>query len=319
MVSRPLISISRLFISVRSGLPRMEPMAFWKMDLSCGVSEILRSRARKRDCFAASMSLVASRPVAFRAKSVSVTGLDLEKKFCQGALTLAKPERRAMRETPITPTRERHASLSVGKSGFRDGEVLVVLARSCPPVHQKAMSHRVVLAICSIHAKRNLPLLLPVNSHPAADMTDCICSEGMTTTNKSKRSAMVIWNPNRRTDVLMMLEISQRINSARTAARAMVVEKMNPETLRAVSRDGKTLIMVLLGVGEASPARSGKIFFSTIVDTSMKVAMNGREEKAMAVAAGDLPPGRHSSQSLLLDSIEPCLARRADLRHEVRR
>lgn len=73
MVSRPLISISSDLSSVWSALPRMEPMAFWKKVLSCVMSDNLRSRARRRDCFAASMSLVASSPVAFRAISASVT------------------------------------------------------------------------------------------------------------------------------------------------------------------------------------------------------------------------------------------------------
>lgn len=117
IVSSPLISISSARTSVRSALPRMEPMALWKMFLSWGRSDILRSRARRRDCFAKSMSLVAERPAALRATEDSVTGRGLEKIFCQGALTLAKPDKRAMRDIPMTPTRERQASLSVWDFG----------------------------------------------------------------------------------------------------------------------------------------------------------------------------------------------------------
>lgn len=161
------------------------------MLLSWGRSEILRSRARRRDCFAASISLVAPRPAALRATSVSVTSRGLEKRFCQGALTLAKPDRRAMREIPMTPTRERHASLRLWDFVSWEGEAFEVLLSSRPPVHQKPTSHTVVLIVCSIHATRSLPLLLPVNAHPAADMTECISSEGIATTKRSNRIVMV--------------------------------------------------------------------------------------------------------------------------------
>lgn len=145
IASRPRISISNDRISVRSALPRTEPMAFLKKLFSWGWSDILRSRARRRDCFAKSMSLVASRPTALRATSVSVTGRGLEKMFCQAALTLAKPDRRAMREIPITPTRERQASLSVWVLGSWADKTPEVLFKSCPPVHQKARSQISVL------------------------------------------------------------------------------------------------------------------------------------------------------------------------------
>lgn len=110
MVSRPAISSSRVFRSAWSALPRMEPMAFWKKP-SLGASDIFRSRARRRECFAASMSVVASRPTCLRARSASVTGRGRVPKLCHGELTDAKPERIDMREMPMTPTRSRQASL----------------------------------------------------------------------------------------------------------------------------------------------------------------------------------------------------------------
>ncbi len=158
------------------------------------MSDILRSRARRRDCFASSISLVAERPAALRATEVSVTGTGLEKIFCQGALTLAKPERTAMREIPMTPTRERQASLIVRDLASPGGEAFDVLPSNCPPVHQKPMSHMVVTVACSIHANRSLDLLLPVYSHPAADITEWISSEGMTTTKRSNNRPIVKWN-----------------------------------------------------------------------------------------------------------------------------
>ena len=88
----------------------MDPMAFWKKD-SVGASDILRSRARKRERLADSISWVASRPAALRVMVASVIRFGREKKFCHGELTEAKPERRDITEIPMTPMRSREASL----------------------------------------------------------------------------------------------------------------------------------------------------------------------------------------------------------------
>ena len=90
----------------------MEPTALWKKD-SVGAAEIFCSRARKRERLAESMSWVASRPAALRAMVASVMGLGREKKFCQGELTDANPERRDITEIPITPMRPKDASLKL--------------------------------------------------------------------------------------------------------------------------------------------------------------------------------------------------------------
>lgn len=58
----------------------------------------------------------------------------------------------------------------------------------------------------------------------------------------------------------MVLDISQSINSARTAARAIVVENVIPDIPRAVSREDWRLTAVCFGVGETSLERIGKIF-----------------------------------------------------------
>lgn len=121
---------------------------------------------------------------------------------------------------------------------------------------------------------------------------------------RSNRSVIVTWNATRRANGSMALEISQRISSARTAARAMVVEKVMPEIRRTVSRDVEVETTVRLGDEETSPARMGKILLSTMVNTRRKVAMKGREANVIASKAGTLPPGRHSSQSSLLGSMD---------------
>ncbi len=111
----------------------------------------------------------------------------------------------------------------------------------------------------------------------------------------------------------MVLDISQRINSARTAARAIVVEKAIPQIFRAVRRGGERLKETCFVLEEASPERIGKIFWRTIVDTRRNVAINGTDENAIAVAPGVLPPGRQSPQSSLLGSMDEWSQRRAHL------
>ena len=156
MASSPLISSSNVRSSFASAFGRTTPSAFLKYD-SEGRSASLRSSARCRDCLADSISCVAARPVCFRVRAVSGTGGVRVKKFCHGELTLAKPERRAIKEIPMTPTRSRHASLKdwVGDScGLRP--------RMVAPLHQKAKSHNVVKKTWNTHASRRIPLLTPV-------------------------------------------------------------------------------------------------------------------------------------------------------------
>ena len=135
IVSRPLTSSSSVLSSAVSALGRRVPSAFWKYD-SEGRSASLRSKARRRLSLAVSMSLVAASPASLRARSASVTRRDRVKRFCHGELTAAKPERSAMREMPMTPTRSRDASL-------RDCRVMEVdgLPSILEPLHQKVVSH----------------------------------------------------------------------------------------------------------------------------------------------------------------------------------
>ena len=161
IVSRPEISSRSVCRSVASALPRMEPMVRWKKD-SVGASEILRSRARRRERLAESISWVASRPAALRAMVASVTGLGREKKFCQGEETEAKPESRDMTDIPMTPMRSREASLKLCE--VSEVGLWPTICRSHCPLHQKPRSHAVNPATCNIHASLSLPLPFPVNS-----------------------------------------------------------------------------------------------------------------------------------------------------------
>ena len=193
------------------------------MNPCAGVSFIFRCRALRRLFFAASISLVASSPACFLATSESVTGLCLAPNVCHGAETAAKPESNAIKEIPMIPTRSRQASLR-----FLPGcdAISWIYVPGIPfPSHQNPISHRVNPAACNIHAVFGiLPLSVLVKDHPEAETIDCNSRKGMRTTRKNNNVGTVILRAAARAAGLRELESSQRINSTRTAARAIVVE-----------------------------------------------------------------------------------------------
>ena len=226
IVSSPEISSARVLRSVWSALPRMEPRAFWK-NPSVGASDILRSRARRRERLADSMSCVAWRPASLRARSASVTGLGREPKVCQGELTEAKPDRRDMMEIPITPTRSR-------QDWVRDwwvdgvGERLRWF-RSHEPLHQNPRRYAVKPTVWSTHASRRRPFPLPVYSYPAAEMEEWISKKGIAMIRKKRSSVTVMRRAPPRAMGLIVFEMSHSISSASTAASAIVEEKANAD------------------------------------------------------------------------------------------
>lgn len=70
-------------------------------------------------------------------------------------------------------------------------------------------------------------------------MTEWISKKGMAMMRRKRRSETVIWNASLRAAGLMVLEISHRINSASTAASAMVVEKARADTRLIGGLDGR--------------------------------------------------------------------------------
>ena len=158
MVSSPEISSCRVCFSEWSAFPRIEPMAFWKKD-SAGASDILRSKARSRDRFVSSMSCDASSPATFRAMVASVTGLGRVKKFCQGELTEAKPESRAMTEIPMTPIFSEVVSTMLEGAV---GPIWLPLPRRYSPLDQKPKSQAAKLRNWSSQAHLNLPDPFPL-------------------------------------------------------------------------------------------------------------------------------------------------------------
>lgn len=206
----------------------MEPMAFFR-NPSEGASDILRSRARRRERFVRSMSFVASSPVCLRAMSVSVTCFGLEPKFCHKELTEAKPERRAMRDIPITPILSRQASIRL--CSLPVALWCAWIPKMPCPIHQNPNIQVENPAICKAQASLKRPFPPPLNFQPAEDMKECSSRNGITMTSRTSRVETVTWSATLRAAGSRVLEISQRINSASTADRAMVVEKVTADML----------------------------------------------------------------------------------------
>lgn len=135
---------------------------------------------------------------------------------------------------------------------------------------------------------------------------------------RKRRSDTVIWKASPRALGLMVFEISHNINSASTAASAMVVENANadkrliggPDWSMMLNDDDDRVLpffcpnRVSRGLNELSLDKSGNNFRRTIVATKRKVTRNGRKEKTRAVGARILLPGVHSSQSPVSGTID---------------
>ena len=101
--------------------------------------------------------------------------------------------------------------------------------RSHWPLHQNPSSHAVNATACNIHASRRRPLPLPVYSYPAAETVEWISRNGMATMRKKRSSVTVMWRATPRATGFTVFEMSHRINSASTAASAIVEEKANAD------------------------------------------------------------------------------------------
>ena len=237
-------------------------MAFWKKD-SVGASDILRSRARKRDRLADSISWVASRPASLRAMVVSVTSLGREKKFCHGELTEAKPERRDITEIPITPMRSREASLKLWELSVP--EVWPSRRSNHSPLHQNPPSHAVKPANCNTHASLSLPFPFPENSYPEAEMIEWISRNGIAIMRRNRSADIVTWKASPRDAGLIVFDISHSINSVSTVANATVEANVKAAKRLMIGRAWLALeengrAYALDFKDWASPDRKGKSF-----------------------------------------------------------
>ena len=134
MVSRPEISSCNVCSSVVSALPRRELMDLLQKDCAGAVLS-LRSSISRRVRFSCSMSFVASSPTCLRLMSLSQTRGAFGPNVCHMLLTLAKPERRAMKETPVIPSRSRQAVKRLVRS-VSVSSTVVLCGRSDPIVQK---------------------------------------------------------------------------------------------------------------------------------------------------------------------------------------
>ena len=107
------------------------------------------------------MSCVASRPAVFRATVASVTGFGRAKKFCQGELTEAKPDRRAMTDIPMTPIFSDVSSTMFGRGSV--GPTSGCLPSRYSPLDQNPNSQAAKHSICNNQAHLAFAELAPEN------------------------------------------------------------------------------------------------------------------------------------------------------------
>lgn len=135
---------------------------------------------------------------------------------------------------------------------------------------------------------------------------------------RDRSKETVMWKAIRRAVGLMVFEISHRINSASTAASAIVVEKAMADKRLicglpwlSMPDDDDDRTWPFFGdacasrpLDAMSPERIGNSFWRRMVDTKRKVTRNGSEEKIMAVGACIRRPGTQSSQSPVMETID---------------
>lgn len=131
----------------------------------------------------------------------------------------------------------------------------------------------------------------------------------MATIRKKRRRKTVRRRAKPLTTGLMLLEISQRTSSARTAASAMVTEKVRAERRLMLGRepaiDGPFLLPNPRSLRPLSLEKTGNSFCWTSADTARKVSKNGSDEKITDDGLSVRLSGRHSSQCDPNGNMEP--------------
>jgi len=290
IVSRPDTSRRKADSSAVSVLLRKVPSMRFMKD-SGGAEECLRSRARNRDLLSVRSSLVASTPTCLRLMSVSVTFRTFTPKDCQRELTAAKPARVAMREMPIMPIVSRLPSLKLCLCTSRPW--VGCGPNAACPIHQNPASHPAKPTMSKNTDSRNVLRLRPSSFHPAADVMEWISSAGVTTINEMRRIERVILRAAVLAAGFRMLEISQKISSARTVDNAIVVANVKAAARSRVNlthdlaTDEKFVDSLFEAYSELSftrplPDRIGNSFRQAKTVTTMKVKIKGSEENARA-------------------------------------
>jgi hypothetical protein len=162
----------------------------------------------------------------------------------------AKPASDAMRLMPMIPILSRQPSLNVCSCRYDSS------CRYAPkkplPRYQKLASHVASPQHSSSHAARRCPFCSPVTFKPAPDTIEWISKAGVATIRRKSSEGSVTLRAKVRVAGLTAFAISQKMSSARTAERAMLVEKMRLASDRALGRK------LLARLCCAEPARPGR-------------------------------------------------------------
>jgi hypothetical protein len=178
------------------------------------------------------------------------------------------------------------------------------------PRYQNATSHAVSPQASSIHAAFRWPPCAPPVFSPAPDTTECISSAGVATTRRKSSEGRVSLSASVRVARFPVLVISQKMSSARTAERAMLIEKMTADRERALNRRFLKMDVRSRAVAPGNrtspwcalrsvcPERIGNSFWDTPSATTRKVRRNGSAETIVFIGPlATIYSGTHSSQS----------------------
>lgn len=142
-------------------------------------------------------------------------------------------------------------------------------------------------------ANRNVPRLRPLNFQPAADVTEWISSAGVTTISETSRIERVISRAALLAAGFKMLEISQKMSSAKTVDSAIVVANVQAAARSSVNlvhdlatdeMFGVDLFELKSGLSSTRPLpeRIGNSFRHAKTATIRNVRMKGSKENVKA-------------------------------------
>lgn len=209
---------------------------------------------------------------------------------------------------PMTPILSKQPSLKVWSCTY-DSSCKYVPSSPFPR-YQNAASHAASPQASNTQAAFRWPVCAPPVFSPAPDTIECISRAGVATTSRNRSEGSVSLSASVRVARFPVLVISQKISSARTAERAMLIEKMTAErdrTLirRLLTRAARPCVVapdrrasLWCGLRSLWPESTGNSFWETPSATTRNVRRKGSAE--MIVFTGPLETkysGTHSSQS----------------------
>jgi hypothetical protein len=231
----------------------------------------------------------------------------LTPKVCHSEEMAANPASDAIRLMPITPILSKQPSLKVCSCRY-DCSCKYEPKKPLPK-YQNPPNHAASPQNSSTHAILRCPFCPLFACSPVFETTECISKAGVTTIRRKSSEGSVSLRASVRVAGFTVLAISQKMSSARTADRAMFVEKMMLASERVLgcrvlnSDDFARDATLEMGAPSWCALRSwadssGNSFCDTATATKRKVSRKGRDEIIVFIGLlRAMYSGTHSSQS----------------------